>query len=335
LLAYVLGHQITAPLGDLARASQAITAGDLSAQVEIHSRDELGTLAATFNAMTAKLRDLVRSLEERVLERERAEDQVRQLNAELEERVRARTAELEGANRELEAFSYSVSHDLRTPLRHIAGFVYLLRQPSGGLGEQSREHLDTIAGAVRRMGSLIDALLAFSRIGRAEFRTEEVDLAALVDEARAELTADSKDREVVWTVGPLPRVRGDRALLRQVIVNLLSNALKFTRPRPRAEIEVRAAPDQAGPGEAVFLVRDNGVGFDMAYADKLFGVFKRLHAPEAFEGTGIGLANVERIIRRHGGRVWAKSAVDAGATFFVALPRPNEWEGPGTVRSYS
>jgi signal transduction histidine kinase len=329
-LAYLLGHQITAPLRDLARAAEAIRRGDLSAQVEVRSRDEIGALAATFNAMTGQLRDLVRSLEDRVRERERAQEQVHRLNEELEERVRERTAELEAANRELEAFSYSVSHDLRTPLRHIGGFVYLIDHRAAGLDEETRRHLGIISGAVKRMGSLIDALLTFSRIGRAELREAPVALDRLVEEARAELESETGDRRITWAVGPLPRVEGDRALLRQVIINLLANAVKFTRGRPEARIEVRAAPELEQPGEAAFLVRDNGVGFDMAYAEKLFGVFKRLHRPEEFEGTGIGLANVERIVRRHGGRVWAEAALDRGATFFVALPRePGARPAPG------
>jgi signal transduction histidine kinase len=319
-LAWALGRQISAPLGRLARTVEAIGAGDLGAQAAVDSRDEIGVLAGAFNAMTAQVRGLVGSLEERVREREQAEAEVRRLNAELEARVRARTGELEAANLELEAFTYSVSHDLRTPLRHISGFVYLLHQRSPALDAESLGHLAVIEGSVKRMGALIDALLAFSRIGRAALARAPVDLGALVGEARAELADEIGGRAIRWRVGPLPEVLADRVLLRQVLVNLLSNAVKFTRPRAEAEVEICAAPERARGDEVVFLVRDNGVGFDMSYADKLFGVFKRLHPPEAFEGTGIGLANVERIVRRHGGRVWAEAAPDQGATFFVALP---------------
>ena len=318
-LASVLGHQITAPLTQLAQTAQAIGAGDLSARAQVDSRDELGMLAQTFNAMTAHVRELVGSLEERVLERQRAEAEVRRLNSELEERVKARTSELQTANEELEAFSYSVSHDLRTPLRHMAGFLYLMAQKPD-VREEDRAHLAVIQGAVKRMWSLIDALLAFSRAGRAAIRRVPIDLGVLVDEARSELVEETRARNISWRLGPMPVVEGDRVLLQQVMTNLLSNAVKFSRQRETAEIEIRAAPENAAGGEQVFLVRDNGVGFDNTYAKKLFGVFKRLHGPEEFDGTGIGLANVERIVRRHGGRIWAEAAVNAGATFYVALP---------------
>jgi signal transduction histidine kinase len=320
VLAWVLGRQIATPLVRLAHTVAAIGAGDLTAQAAVASRDEIGVLASSFNAMTSQVRSLVGSLEERVRERERAEAEVRRLNAELEGRVHARTGELEAANLELEAFTYSVSHDLRTPLRHISGFVYMLHQHSPALDRESLEHLAVIETSVKRMGALIDALLAFSRIGRTALERAQVDLRALVDEARAELDNDIGERQIAWTIGPLPGVLADRVLLRQVLINLLSNAVKFTRPRAEAAIEICEAPARARTNEVAFMVRDNGVGFDMTYADKLFGVFKRLHLPEEFEGTGIGLANVERIIRRHGGRIWAESQPDHGATFFVVLP---------------
>jgi len=319
LLASVLGHQITAPLTQLAQTAKAIGAGDLGARAQVQSRDELGMLAQTFNTMTAQVRELVGSLEERVQERQRAEAEVRRLNTELEERVASRTSELQTANEELEAFSYSVSHDLRTPLRHMAGFLYLMAQKPD-VKEEDRHHLAVIQGAVKRMWSLIDALLAFSRAGRAAIRRVPIDLGVLVDEARAELIEETRARNISWRLGPMPVVEGDRVLLQQVMTNLLSNAVKFSRNKEKAEIEVREAPESGVPGEQVFLVRDNGVGFDNSYAKKLFGVFKRLHGPEEFDGTGIGLANVERIVRRHGGRIWAEAAVNAGATFYVALP---------------
>ena len=326
LLASVLGRRITTPIIDLARTAEAVGAGDLTVLAEVKTGDELETFAATFNAMTTRVRSLVQSLEDRVRERERAEEQVRRLNAELEDRVRARTMQLEIANQELEAFSYSVSHDLRTPLRHIAGFVYLLEDKVNGLDAESRRHMSLIQAAVQRMVSLTDALLAFSRFGRAAMHMTEIALDALVDEARSELSNEARDRNIVWQIDPLPRVSGDRVLLRQVLINLLSNALKFTQTRPTAEIEIRVDREKSSGAETVIVVRDNGVGFNMAYVEKLFGVFKRLHAPGEFEGTGIGLANVDRIVRRHGGRVWAESVLGAGASFFLALPtRP---EGP-------
>jgi signal transduction histidine kinase len=318
-LTYGLGHQLPARLQRLARAAEAIANGDLTVQAPVGGRDEISTLAVTFNDMTGRLRGLIGALEQRVLERERAEEQVRRLNVELEKRVSDRTAELQSANRELEAFCYSVSHDLRGPLRHISGYLYLLDRTMPLEGEVART-VEHIGEAVKRMGQLIDALLAFSRIGRAELHKTKVSLAALVAEAREELEPEATGRDLAWSVGPLPSVQADRTLLKQAVLNLLSNALKFTRPRSVAKIEIRAAPEAARPNEAVFLVRDNGVGFDMAYAHRLFGVFQRLHPGDTFEGNGIGLANVDRIIRRHGGRVWAEAQVERGATFFVGLP---------------
>ncbi|MGH9369746.1 MAG: ATP-binding protein [Thermoanaerobaculia bacterium] len=229
-----------------------------------------------------------------------------------------RSAQLEAANRELEAFSYSVSHDLRAPLRHVAGFAELLgRGAADSLDEKNRRYLQTIIDSARRMGRLIDDLLTFSRMGRAEMHLAPVNLAELVAGVRNELGPDTAGRQVVWKTNGLPVVRGDPALLRQVVVNLLSNALKYTSTRPDAEIEI-GSYQQAE--EIVVFVRDNGVGFDMRYADKLFGVFQRLHRAEEFEGTGIGLANVRRIIHRHGGRAWAEGEVGRGAVFYVSLP---------------
>jgi light-regulated signal transduction histidine kinase (bacteriophytochrome) len=254
------------------------------------------------------------------LQRLRVEQEIRRLNAELEQRVADRTKELEAANSELEAFSYSVSHDLRAPVRHISGFVELLEGDARSvLGPEGREHVSEISSAAARMTVLIDTLLDFSRLVRTELRADVVDLAAMARAAAGELSKDAGGRDVQWAIDAIPCVRGDRVLLRQVVVNLLSNALKYSRTRPVASIEVGAAPASA-PDEVVWFVRDNGVGFDMARAHKLFGVFQRLHPASQFEGTGVGLANVHRIVTRHGGRVWAESAVDRGATFFVALP---------------
>jgi PAS domain S-box-containing protein len=245
-----------------------------------------------------------------------AEDKIDTLNGELKRRI----GELAGLNQELEAFSYSVSHDLRAPLRHIDGFARLLARKAGeGLDEKSRHYLAMIEDSVRHMGDLIDDLLAFSRLGRAEVRSAAVDLEALAKEAIQEVSRDVNGRKVRWTVGPMPRVAGDASLLRQALVNLLSNALKYTRTREETLIEVGEVP--AADDSIVCFVRDNGVGFDMKYADKLFGVFQRLHRSEEFEGTGIGLANVRRVIQRHGGKTWAEGAVGEGATFYFSLPR--------------
>lgn len=254
-----------------------------------------------------------------IVERKRAEAEVHSLNQELEQRVHDRTSQLEAANSELEAFAYSVSHDLRAPLRHIDGFLHLLEgRGTAALDEQSRHYMATIADAARRMGTLIDDLLSFSRMGRQHMSRTPVDLNVVVQEIVRELEEDACERSVEWRIADLPVVSGDRAMLRVVFVNLLSNALKFTRSRERAEVEVGALSRGA---EAVIFVRDNGVGFDPAYADRLFGVFQRLHRAEEFEGTGIGLANVRRIVERHGGRTWAEGRLDHGATFWLSLPR--------------
>jgi PAS domain S-box-containing protein len=237
------------------------------------------------------------------------------------QQVQAANHQLQAANQELEAFSYSVSHDLRAPLRHINGFVDLLsRQSAEKLDERGQRYLKIIADAARQMGDLIDDLLVFSRMGRAELRHQNVDVTALAHEAVAGFATEIAGRNVVWNISSLPHVQADHAMLRQVLVNLVSNAIKYTRPRDPARIEI-GCRDEADNGEFVFFVRDNGVGFDMQYVDKLFGVFQRLHRSEEFEGTGIGLANVRRIVHRHGGRTWAEGKIDSGATLYFTLPR--------------
>lgn len=249
--------------------------------------------------------------------RRRREDEIQSLNHELAKR----STELEAVNKELEAFAYSVSHDLRAPVRHIAGYTELLqKQASPVLNEKSSRYITTILESAKRMGNLIDDLLAFSRIGRAETQKTQVDLEQLVKEALTEVRQDSEGRQIGWKIGRLPVFYGDRSMLRLVLVNLLSNAVKFTRTRTHAEIEIGSV-DQNGDDLVVF-VRDNGVGFDMKYVNKLFGVFQRLHQADAFEGTGIGLATVQRIIHRHGGKVWAEGALDKGATFYFSTPKP-------------
>ena len=253
------------------------------------------------------------------LEAERA---LQQLNEDLEERVRARTAQMEAVNRELEAFSYSVSHDLRAPLRHIHGFASLLNDHlKATLDEKAQHYLDKIAESSGHMGQLIDDLLAFSRMGRQELHKTRVQFERLVRDVIRELEGETQGREVVWNIGPAAEVWADPAMLRLVLVNLIDNALKYTHPRAVARIAIAASDER---GETVCSVRDNGVGFDMHYADKLFGVFQRLHTAGEFPGTGIGLANVRRIISRHGGRTWAEGAFNAGACFYFSLPKQED-----------
>jgi light-regulated signal transduction histidine kinase (bacteriophytochrome) len=247
--------------------------------------------------------------------RKRWEEEIQGLNQELAQRSNA----LEASNKELEAFAYSISHDLRAPLRHTAGFAELLRKnAAASLNEKSQRYLTMILEAANQMGSLIDDLLAFSRISRAEARKSLVDLGQIVQEVVADVRQDTKERNIIWKIDPLPACYGDRSMLRLAFVNLISNAVKFTGTRPRAEIEIGCTGQDR---DVVLFVRDNGVGFDMKYSNKLFGVFQRLHPQEAFEGTGIGLATIQRIVHRHGGRVWAESTVDGGATFYLSLPK--------------
>jgi signal transduction histidine kinase len=276
-------------------------------------------MVASFSAIRRRsdenLRHARDHLQAEVVLRARREDEIKTLNLELARRA----AELEATNRELESFAYSVSHDLRAPLRHVVGFSELLqKQVSSSLDDKSRRYLRTIVESARRMGDLIDDLLAFSRIGRTETRATTVDLQQIVREAIAEMAPETKDRDIAWKIGTLPVTYGDRAMLKLVVVNLVSNAVKFTRARAPAEIEIGCAGTNRN--EIEVFVRDNGAGFDMRYVHKLFGVFQRLHLAEEFEGTGIGLATVQRIIHRHGGNVRAEGAVDKGATFTFSLP---------------
>jgi len=268
--------------------------------------------AGDCNVIQCNIRDITRQKQE--------EEQILDRNAELERRVVERTSQLESANAELEAFSYSVSHDLRAPLRHVMGFVQLLEKEAGtSLSEKSLGRLTAISQAAKRMGLLIDDLLTFSRVGRAELQKSDVALDELVRQTLGDFQAETKERNIAWKIHALPPVRADRALLRMVLVNLISNAVKLTGARARPKIEIGCAPTR--DGEIVIFIRDNGAGFDSKYAGKLFGVFQRLHNQTEFEGTGIGLANVQRIIHRHGGRVWAEGVEDGGATFYFSIPK--------------
>jgi PAS domain S-box-containing protein len=251
-----------------------------------------------------------------ITERKHVEHRIRRLNMDLQ----LQNARLEIANKELESFSYSISHDLRAPLRHIDGFAGLLAQhASQTLDDKGRRFISVISESAKRMGRLIDDLLTFSRMGRTVMDEIEIDhdqlVAAVIRDGRFEATP-----AIQWHVSPLPRVRADAAMLRQVWVNLIDNAVKYSAQSTPPRIEIGAFTDSADPTEFVFFVKDNGVGFDMKYAAKLFGVFQRLHTDAEFEGTGIGLANVRRIVTRHGGRSWAESSVGAGSTFYFSLP---------------
>lgn len=299
--AFVFSRSITRPLHLLTKTASAIRAGDYSQTVKIDRLDELGTLAKAFNAALAAIRD--------------AQEQ-------LEQRVADRTAQLEAANKELEAFSYSVSHDLRAPLRHINGFSQaLLEDNFDQLDDTGKNYLQEVRHASQEMGQLIDDVLQLARVTRSEMRREDVNLTELARSVIADLEKGNGHRPVNVNVEDGLSAQGDKRLLRIVLVNLLGNAWKFTSQQESAEISFGR---QKLDGETVYFVRDNGAGFDMAYVGKLFGAFQRLHSGEQFEGTGIGLATVQRIVRRHGGHVRAEGKVDQGATFYFTLSNVKE-----------
>ena len=277
-------------------------------------------IVAWFSAAGRRVENGLRQARDRLQveleQRKRREDEIHQLNQELVKQA----AELEASNKELESFAYSVSHDLRAPLRHVVGYSELLqKQASSLLDDKSRRYMQTILESSKRMGNLIDDLLGFSRIGRAETKKTAVNLEQLIRQVVAELGQETSGRDIAWKIGALPVCYGDRSMLKVVLVNLVSNAVKFTRMRAPAEIEIGCADGKENQVEV--FVRDNGAGFDMRYANKLFGVFQRLHRSEEFEGTGIGLATAQRIIHRHGGKIRAEGAVDQGATFYFSLPK--------------
>ncbi|MGD8846866.1 MAG: PAS domain S-box protein [Desulfobacteraceae bacterium] len=279
----------------------------------------VGNKPGDYTEKDVEVVSLMADLAWEIAERKRAQEELDRHREHLEELVHERTAELEASNKELQDFTYSVSHDLRAPLRHIDGFMELLQEKTAtDIDEQGRHYMDAISGAAKKMGRLIDELLAFTWMGRHLLSLQRVALKELVRDILGEFEPETAGRRIDWRIGDLPVVNGDAAMLRIVLGNLIANALKFTRPRQEAQIEIGSQPGQNA--EAVIFVRDNGVGFDMTYADKLFGVFQRLHGADQFEGTGIGLANVRRIIARHGGRTWAQAEPGQGAIFFFSLP---------------
>jgi signal transduction histidine kinase len=261
-----------------------------------------------------QLRKSNEALQNEIRERGLAAVRIESLNKELV----SRTAKIQTTNKELESFAYSVSHDLRAPLRHIDGYVNLLGEKSKTLGPEGERYTKKISESAKQMGLLIDNLLAFSGMGRSAMQHEWIDSYALVEQVREELAPDTQGRTIDWKIGKLPRVYADKALLKQVWMNLLGNAIKYSRNKEKAVIEVGSTE---GPADFEFSVRDNGAGFDMKYVGKLFGIFQRLHLKEEFEGTGIGLANVQRIIARHGGKTWAEGEINVGATFYFTLPK--------------
>jgi signal transduction histidine kinase len=295
----MIGLSVIRPINELEKGTELVASGDFDVAIDVGTKDEIGHLAGAFNRMTAELQ---RSYTE--------------LEAEIEERKRTEL-ELEAYNRELESFSYSVSHDLRAPLRSIDGFSQAAIEDYGDLlGEEGKGFLQRVRAASQDMGRTIDDLLKLSRVTREEMRLDDVDLSGIAREVADGLARTQPERKVEFEIEPGLEVRGDRALLRVMMENLLDNAWKFTSNSETTRIELGAAEVE---GEKAFYVRDNGVGFDMSYADKLFTPFQRLHDKTEFPGTGIGLATAQRVIRRHGGSIWAEGKVGEGATFYFKL----------------
>jgi signal transduction histidine kinase len=313
--------------GEIAKKVEGFKAGGVDFLTKPFEREEVLArvdIQLRLHELTEHLEQLVdrrtRQLQHEIAEHKRTEEILQKYRNNLEELVRGRTAQLEAANKEIHDITYTVSHDLRAPLRHIDGFVELLQKKAETLiDEQGWHYMAAISEAAQKMGLLIDDLLSFSRMGRHAVTAQQVNLSGLVRDILRKFEPDTAGRNIDWRIGELPVVSADEAMLRVVLMNLISNAIKFTRPREKARIEIGSLPGR--DTETVIYVRDNGVGFDMAYADKMFGVFQRLHRTDEFEGTGIGLANVRRIIARHGGRTWAESKPDRGATFYFALPQ--------------
>src|SRR2546426_221456 len=317
--AAALQGRISAPILALAQtATAASTRQDYSVRAPKFGAAELGTLTDAFNQMLGRIEEQKTELQKHAM---KLEQRVAERTGELEQRneaLRRNAAELLAANNELDAFAYSVSHDLRAPLRSIDGFSQVLLEDYGAqLDEAGRDSLQRVRAASQRMATLIDDLLKLARVTRAEMRTEQIDLSGMAREVVAEIERTTTgDRQVEFIIAPGLEAQGDSRLLRVVLDNLLRNGWKYTGKRPQPRVEFTARDEN---GDRVFVIKDNGAGFDMRYADKLFGVFQRLHSAAEFEGTGVGLATVRRIINRHGGRIWAEGPVDQGASFYFTL----------------
>jgi signal transduction histidine kinase len=309
-------RDLTAPIADLADAARRVSQNnDYSVRVaDNHAVGELGTLIDTFNRMLGQIQT-------RDDELDAARQRYQALNEQLEQRVAERTAELQAINKELETFTYSVSHDLRAPLRRIDGFSGMLSTKFGSeLGADGTHLLSRVRESTQHMGHLIDDLLNLARLGRKDVVLRPTDLSEIVQHVIAELAPDCEGRMIAWQVDPLPTVDADPALMDVVLTNLISNAVKYSRPR--AEAIVHIGTRHTAEGTPIIFVRDNGVGFNMKYADKLFGAFQRLHRADEFEGTGIGLATVQRIIHKHKGSIWVEAELDKGATFYFSIGAP-------------
>jgi len=304
-ISFLTTRAITGPLNKLVKGAEIIGKGNLKHRVDIKTKNEIGELAAAFNQMTKM--------------RQRAEEALQKAHDELEVRVAQRTAELQSANKELEAFSYSVSHDLRVPLRAIDGFSkILLEDYPDRLDREGKRVLNVIRDNTERMGELIDDILTLSRLGRKEIKKKDINMEKLTKEVFEELKGLTPERKLRMKINALPSAYGDESLIYEVLLNLFSNAIKFSENQEVSVIEVGG---NLQDNESVYYVKDNGVGFDMQYVDKLFRVFQSLHSQEEFKGTGVGLAIVQRIIHRHRGRVWAEGKLNKGATFYFTLPR--------------